>query len=407
MDYYSQTSQLGHGRNLSVTDLSQPTFGKESVTLLGDDGWSIWIRWISYNWASALNFLLSIFIVIHNSIIVRFYYLHGTGITQRFFFWIGIADMFAAVGMIVFSVSSALFFNGMIDQFLLQKGIMVFLLLFPAALACSRSLNVFVTMIKTINITSIAWRGTPVRMHNSALFAVSFATFLVWLTINTSDVILPWIVIWNKDDTGPVLEGILDSLELPSLVGKTTIEFIISLLVTTYAHNSTLPYTLVLLIIHCALPSIITFICAVIQAQSIRSSIQPDSNQNQPSASYINKTIFMVTALFCFCHMTFLVYVSFIVFGREYADMAILANLGLVTFFEFTLALFNAALFPLIIILRKQSLRERYRDAFLGGFSAARSGVGVVGRWCRGMVTWVAGTPRRLDYEEVSSHTET
>ena len=189
------------------------------------------LKLLSYNWPSVLNFLLSIFIVIHNSIIVRFYYFHGAGITQRFFFWIGIADIFAAVGMIVFSVSSALFFNGMIDQLPLQRGILFFLLLFPAALACSRSLNVFVTMIKTTNIASIAWRGTPVRMHNSALFAVSFATFFVWLTINTFDVIIPWLVIWNKDGGGTVLEGILDSLELPSLVGKTTIEFIISLLV--------------------------------------------------------------------------------------------------------------------------------------------------------------------------------
>ena len=409
MDHYSQTSQLGHGRNLSVTDLSQPTFGKESVTLPGDSD-DRWLRWISCNWASALNFLLSLFIVIHNSIIVRFYYSHGTGITHRFFFWIGIADIFAAVGMIVFSVSSALFFNGMIDQLPLQRGILFFLLLFPAALACSRSLNVFVTMIKTTNIASIAWRGTPVRMHNSALFAVSFATFLVWLTVNTSDVILHWALRWAQDK-GPLIRGLDAALILPSLVGKTTILQIIALLVEKNViidHNYTstiMVIDTVLIIIHFALPSVITFICMVIQAQSIRSSIQPDSNINQPSASHINITIFMVTALFCFCHMTFLVYVSCIILGQEWVDMTILANLGLVTFFEFTLPLLNAALFPLIIILRKQSLRERYRDAFLGGFFAVRSGVSAVRWWCRGVVRWVAGTRRGLRYE-VPNHTE-
>ena len=424
MDNYSQTSQLEHGGNFSVTDLSQHTLGAESVKLPWQDiyaSWTMMLKLLSYNWPSVLNFLLSIFIVIHNSIIVRFYYFHGAGITQRFFFWIGIADIFAAVGMIVFSVSSALFFNGMTNQLPLQRGIIFFLLLFPAALACSRSLNVFVTMIKTINIASIAWRGTPVRMHNSALFIVSFATFLMWLTVNTSDVILRWVY-WRQDGFGPIIEqGMEETLWFPSLVGGKTVAQIISLLVEKHVivehdHKFTVLIIItVFLIIHFALPTIITFICMIIQAHSIRSSIQQDSNLMQPSASHINKTIFMVAALFCFCHTTFLIYVSvFILHYTGDKGFNRVTQLGLVSFFEFTLPLFNAALFPLIIILRKQSLKERYRDAFLGVFSAARSGVGLVGRWCGGVVTWyggvvtwVARTRRRLDYEELPSHTET
>ena len=62
----------------------------------------------------------------------------------------------------------------------------------------------------------------------------------------------------------------------------------------------------------------------------------------------------------------------------------------------------NGALFPLIIILRKQSLRETYRDFFLRMSATMRSGVGVVARKCGGVVTWVGGIGRRADYEELS-----
>ena len=69
---------------------------------------------------------------------------------------------------------------------------------------------------------------------------------------------------------------------------------------------------------------------------------------------------------------------------------------------QLSLPLTNAALFPLIIILRKQSLRERYRDFFLRVCSTIRIGVCVVVRKCGGVVTWVGGIRRRADYEELS-----
>ena len=69
---------------------------------------------------------------------------------------------------------------------------------------------------------------------------------------------------------------------------------------------------------------------------------------------------------------------------------------------QFSLPLLNSVLFPLIIILRKQSLRERYRDFFLRMSATIRSGAGVVVRKCGGVVTWVGGIGRRADYEELS-----
>ena len=296
MDFFNLSSQLKHDANFTVTDLSGTIFPYEYG--------SVMLKWLSYNWVTPLNLLLSLFVVIHNIVIVRFYFLHGTGITQRIYFWIGIADIFSAIGMIVFSISSILFYNDVIDRLPFHRGILVSVLLFPAASACSRSLNVFVAMIKTINIASIARRGIPVQINNIAVFIVSFATFLLWLTVNTYDEIMYWD---NSAVDGPRVEGIVDSiifalLQISSFVGVKTLSDIISMLGIVLSPVHVLD---VMITTHIVLPSIIMFICMIIQAHSIKSSIQQDSNSNQPSASYINMTIFMVTALFCVCHTVY------------------------------------------------------------------------------------------------------
>ena len=410
MDYFNLSSQLQHDANVTVTDPSSPMYRYGKV-LIGEVNPAqrciVWLEWTCYNWVTPLNLLLSLFIVIHNMVIVRFYFLHGTGITQLFFLWIGIADIFAAIGMAVFSISSILFYNDVIDKLSFQRGIFGFVLLFPAALACSRSLNVFVSTIKTINITSIARRGIPVQINKIAVFIVSFATFLLWLTLSTYEEILHWN---NTDGPRIIVECQLqDILGISSLVGLNTI--IVIFYKFGYYFSSAVFLCGIIITIHYILPSIITFICMIIQAHSIKSSIQQDSNSNQPSASYINMTIFMVTALFCICHMTYSVFALYFLTHSMSKYYLILTSS-----FEFTLPLLNAALFPVIIILRKQSLRERYRDLSLRVFSVARSGVTVVIRWCGGVVTWVAMAirwcggvvtwvariGRRADYEEVS-----
>ena len=398
MDFFNLSSQLKHDANFTVTDLSGTIFPYEYG--------SVMLKWCSYNWVTPLNLLLSLFVVSQNIVIVRFYFLHGTGITQRIYFWIGIADIFSAIGMIVFSISSILFYNDMIDRLPFQRGILVFVLLFPAASACSRSLNVFVAMIKTMNIASIARRGIPVQINNIAVFIVSFATFLLWLTLSTCDQILYWN---NSAIDGPRVEGTVDYLiyallQISSVVGtKTLSEFIPMAMISSpsYVYD-------VMITIHFVLPSIIMFICMIIQAHSIKSSIQQDSNSNQPSSSYINMTIFMVTALFCVCHTVYSIAYIVILHSKIFNSSIELEEILIVSLTEFMLPLLNSALFPVIIILRKQSLRERYRDLFLRVFSVVRSGVSVVGGWCGGVVTWVGGVVtwvagRRADYEEVSS----
>ena len=382
MEYYNQSLLRQPVR--SVTDRLQVSGFPDGNSEL---------HFFLQNWVTLLNYFLAVFVIIHDSITVRFFYLQRADITQLLFLLIGLADIFAAIAMIVLLVSSTLFYNNLIGPLPFQRGIIIHLLLFPAALACSRSLNVIMSLIKTIKIASIARRGTPVQIHNTAVIVLSFFTFLLWLALNTSDVILTWNVVFvhHHTDYLSIEFGLLIMLQYSLFVGLQTSE------ITTFKIFHELGVKLyqrvynVFLTIHFILPSIITFVCMLIQACSIKSTLTPteESNSSEPSASYINTTIFMITALFCFCHTAFLAIIAY-------------SWPSLWCFLEFSLPLINGGLFPLIIILRKQSLRERYRDFFLRVCPTIRSGVGVVARKCGGVVRWVGGIGRRADYKEMS-----
>ena len=379
---------LKQDRDLTVTNIDEPG------PILN---YRSFLNGLIYNWVTPVNFTLSLFIVIHNSIIVRSYYLERTGIVQLIFLWIGIADIFAAIGVMVFTISSTLYYNGVVDPLPFQNGVIFFLLVTPVALACSRSLNVFVTMIKTINITSIARRGIPVHTNNIALFIVCFATFILWLAANTFGVIIDWMAYYEEGDAFAHI--LINMLGYSSLLGLCILEYIVYWFDLSSVPDCNRFEIVFVITFHYILPPIITFITMVIQAFFIKSSIQQDSISNQPSAFYINMTIFMVTALFCCCHTALCIYM---LHAYSMADniFNVYPNYTW-SFFEYTPLLVNAALFPVIIILRKQSLRDKYRDCFLGMFSSVRRGVGAVVGRCGVLITWVCGVQRRLDYEEI------
>ena len=373
------------------------------------ESWSLLLMYLVYNWVTPVNLLLSLIIVIHNSIIVRFFYLHSRGVTQRLYLLTGIADISAAVGMIVFSISAALFYNGLIGQICFQKGIIFFLIILPAAFACSRSLNVLVTVTKTVYIASIAYRGSPYETRVSALSFLSFFVFLLWLSINTADVIIAWTFGVSMQPSSYRDRGILTILLTSSLVGRETAGHAILSRHELDADAVTrvaMTLDVVTITIHYALPSLIALVCMVIQSRAIRLIIQQDSTG--PSASFVNRTIFMVTALFCICHTAYSVYILItLVFtpGYQYiwkrSQSQNRSYLSVIAFFEFSLPLLNAALFPLIIILRKQSLRERYSCSFFRFSSAVRNGFRLVGEKCGGAVTRVRRIFRSANCDEV------
>ena len=342
-----------------------------------NDVWAVTLSHFSNNCLTWVNFLISLLVVVHNIVIVRYLYFHKTDITSNFLFWIGIADIFAALSSLVFFSSSTLFFKDLIDQIPYQRCIIIFCLIYPAALACSRTLNVCVTMIKTISIAGIARRGVPGQFNKIIVSVISAFICFVWLVLATSDVIIHWKFLIVKVTPNGIYYYLLIILLKSPLVGGTTLGHIILTMMVHFSgqesrESSAITSQIALLVdvavisIQFFLPSIVTFVCAIVQACFIKSSLR----QTTDEVSHINTTIFMVTVLFCLCHSTYSVYILVTVVitpGYSYIRHRSSSNAYLKTcsFFEFTLPMLNAAIFPLMIILRKQSLRALYRDWFL------------------------------------------
>ena len=341
-----------------------------------NDVWAVIFSHLSNNCLIWVNFLISLLVVVHNIVIVRYLYLHKTDITSNFLFWTGIADIFAALSSLVFFSSSTLFFKEFIDQIPYQRCIIIFCLIYPTALACSRTLNVCVTMIKTISIAGIARRGVPGQFNKITVTVISAFICFVWLVLATSDMIIHWksLIVKGTPITMTYYYALLIILLKSPLVGGTALgHVILTVMVHFFGQESSATNSQIALVVDVAvisiqffLPSIVTFVCAIVQACSIKSSLR----QTTDEASHINTTIFLVTVLFCLCHSTYSVYILVTVVitpGYSYLRHHSSSNAYLITcsFFEFTLPMLNAAIFPLIIILRKQSLRALYRDWFL------------------------------------------
>ena len=118
-------------------------------------------------------------------------------------------------------------------------------------------------------------------------------------------------------------------------------------------------------------PCIIFIICMVLQVFYLRKHLGNSDNPLLKSARDIAVTIYMITALFFFCHIV--LYIVLLIFEIFYMKLEwphknnkskvfqewVLGGIGLLT-----LPLVNAAVFPFILIFRKDDLRKKYVDGF-------------------------------------------
>lgn len=122
--------------------------------------------------------------------------------------------------------------------------------------------------------------------------------------------------------------------------------------------------------IYILLPCTVFVVCAVLQIRFLYKHLASSDNPYLKSAGEIAVTVCMITGLFFLCHIIF--YIGLISFAAIYFrfhgwshvedkhfSMEVLLGLA-----EFTLPLFNAAVFPFILIFRNKYLRNKYLDGF-------------------------------------------
>lgn len=99
-------------------------------------------------------------------------------------------------------------------------------------------------------------------------------------------------------------------------------------------------------------PSFIVLVCMVIQMVAIKKTL---GTRSKDTANEVNMTVFLVSALYFICNSAYGVF-----FLAEYT-LERKKTLSIEFLMKNTLPLLNAALFPIILICRKESLRTRYQ----------------------------------------------
>jgi hypothetical protein len=139
----------------------------------------------------------------------------------------------------------------------------------------------------------------------------------------------------------------------------------------------------------------------------IRKTFIGGSESGQNEAQHANFTIFLISVIFFICNGTFTVIFSLDhakVFNFEH-DPRI--KLLLMTV-KFTLPLLNAALFPMILILRKPSLRMEIKELLQQALSLPVAGyLRMKGRVCYRQGFWQLGGEEENQIEEVNGESFT
>ena len=116
------------------------------------------------------------------------------------------------------------------------------------------------------------------------------------------------------------------------------------------------------------LPCILVFVCMIIQVFVIHRAVRNSPNVLESQARHANITILLITALFLISNGTLAIatviylYYWYVDYEGLYRCLIILV-IRMVS--QYTLPLINAAIFPIIIILRNTALRETYKSYIL------------------------------------------
>ena len=105
-------------------------------------------------------------------------------------------------------------------------------------------------------------------------------------------------------------------------------------------------------------PCAIILICMIIQMVYIKKALSGSDNPELNTANHVNLTVLLVSMLYLICIGSYGIYIlpwNYKGSAMEWVQLTL----------RYTLPLVNAAIFPVIIILRKQSLRQRYKERVL------------------------------------------
>ena len=313
-----------------------------------------------YQYISPINITIALYIIIQNSVIIYDYHKDWRRISCLFFIMVAAVD----IGSACLEIG-----RGSISLLCLKDPSMrmhpwTYLVCQTFGVLCyvtSTFCVLVLTVVKTINIMRPFY-----SMNNRVLKIVLFIYPSILLVMCIIDI---WV--WNdrittdRDDNPKcgVADGPWNLMDIIETIGVATTDLALGLMMRYFAlsyeaaNRMLYIMEIVVPLVQFGLPSLIVFVCMVLQMIYIKNAFGGHENPLLNTANQVNVTVFLISLLYLisvslYCLVTYPLRLYFLSMLR----------LTLQVLLQFTLPLVNAALFPTILILRKPEMRARYRN---------------------------------------------
>ena len=319
---------------------------------------------------SSVTIPVSLLVISHSTVIFFDYLKDRAKFVPCLFMGIALSDILAAQGQLVLSVLSILVYNGMVGERVLYRSLYYYMATALPGYTCSRLYNVILSLTLTVHVVD------PFRHLNSPRLKTAVLIFSATLAfLHLSDVALFNIADMKYDIETVLTTPYLDLVKWFDIPGGFTAALLFcapthGAVEESRCYNQGLQlngYTvLVALLLNHILPPLLILVCMIIQVVHLRQAL---SDSTSPLASTSRRacvTIVLVSLTFFVCHSAYIL--TGIVFSLIYRYLNTLPSAitqgNILGFTVFLLPLINSAVYPLILIIRKPELRQRYRDLY-------------------------------------------
>ena len=318
-----------------------------------------------------LNLFLAITIILQNSIVIYYYFPERKKLITTLFILIAAADVVLALGEILRSgiaVACAHDHSTPIPLWLVYA----LPTLTQLGWTCSVYFNVVLTLLRTVTLSR------PFDGVNSLCVIIATVSgSAVWFLIIVSDFLYDFLkwryivkevicnLVWRKNEEEVLASQLIRAFYCYITAGKHT----------NSAHIINDLLNSMPLILASIIPCLITLVCIPIQAYHLRISLSASSHSSESrDGDHITITIILVSSLFVLSNGFLIVFTL-----REYL---MFSEIILHNVIQYTLPLLNGVGFQLIMILRKPTLRDRFKSYILAPIQlAARAGSGLIARY--------------------------
>ena len=303
-----------------------------------------------------IHIILCIYITTQNSLIIFHYHKDWKRISSLLFILIAATDIgnaFSGFGRSRFTLLCLSnrsvpwrFSYVTLYTFIIRFGQFSFIL--------SAFLNVFLTVVKTINIVNPFH-----RLNKRAIYVTLVMICFPYVTLLISDSFADY----KEIESFKCYIDLADAFTIESL-GKSTLEYVIKD-ADDKNFNLVEYLEIVLLVVEVFLPCLTVLICMIPQMFYIKKAFSRSENPALNNANHVNLTIFLISMLFAtsisfFSATVLSSHICSLIAG--WSSFCFSLPLFLTIFVKYTLPYLNAALFPTILILRKPDLRAEFKN---------------------------------------------